>query len=64
MIRAVPEWKDIYLIAATGYSSPRDKQMAMECGFNTLMVKPLELEKLKELLNRPPSAHDEVQTRQ
>ena len=50
-IRAVPEWKDLILVATTGYNSPADKQKAADAGFNLVLVKPVDLEKLEDVLN-------------
>jgi CheY-like chemotaxis protein len=38
------------IFALTGYSQDKDKQLALEAGFDEHMVKPVELEKLQRLL--------------
>jgi signal transduction histidine kinase len=38
------------IFALTGYSQDRDKQLALEAGFDAHMVKPVEFEKLQQIL--------------
>jgi len=42
--------KPIYLIALTGYGQPEDRRRALEAGFNTHLVKPVNAEELARLL--------------
>jgi PAS domain S-box-containing protein len=49
-IRRRPEWKDIRLVAVTGYGQERDKATAKAAGFNDHVVKPVSKEDLKRLL--------------
>ncbi|KLU64374.1 sensor protein EvgS precursor [Desulfosporosinus acididurans] len=50
-IRLDNQLKGIYLIALSGYAQPEDLKKSMEAGFNCHLAKPLDLEKLKEMLN-------------
>ena len=49
-IRRRPEWKDICLVAATGYGQESDKKEAKEAGFNSHVVKPISRGDLERLL--------------
>ncbi|MGE3808862.1 MAG: response regulator, partial [Gemmataceae bacterium] len=42
----------LYLVAMTGYSQPRDRQLALEAGFNDHLVKPVQLEDLMRAIDR------------
>jgi signal transduction histidine kinase/ActR/RegA family two-component response regulator len=41
-----------YLVALTGYGQPEDRQRAIEAGFDEHLVKPLDIERLKQVLER------------
>jgi CheY-like chemotaxis protein len=41
------------LVALTGYAQESDRQEAYEAGFDVHLSKPVNLEALRELLNRP-----------
>ena len=45
-IRGSPRWRDIRLVALTGYGQPRDRQRAFEASFNEHLVKPVPPERL------------------
>jgi two-component system, chemotaxis family, CheB/CheR fusion protein len=45
---------DIYLIALTGYGQSSDKQRAREAGFDQHLTKPVDLARLREVLQRIP----------
>jgi CheY-like chemotaxis protein len=47
---------DSIVIAVTGYAQPEDRQHAMEAGFDHHLVKPVDLEELKQLLQRSRGA--------
>ncbi len=49
-LRQNPPTKNVWLIAMTGYGQDTDRQRTQEAGFDYHLVKPLEPEKLKELL--------------
>src|ERR1044071_369706 len=57
-LRQTPELKQMRLIAITGYGQQSDRQRSREAGFDEHMVKPVEWQKLEELLaslmKRPP----------
>jgi two-component system, chemotaxis family, CheB/CheR fusion protein len=45
---------DIYLIALTGYGQSSDKQRAREAGFDQHLTKPVDLARLRDVLERVP----------
>jgi signal transduction histidine kinase len=49
-LRRGAETRNAILIAVTGYSQPADRERGREAGFDHYLVKPVELERLKELL--------------
>jgi signal transduction histidine kinase len=49
-LRRAIETRGAILIAITGYSQPADRARGREAGFDHYLVKPVEVEKLKELL--------------
>lgn len=40
-LREMPETKDAFLVAVSGYGQPQDVQRAIAAGFNTHMIKPV-----------------------
>jgi CheY-like chemotaxis protein len=50
MVRQNPELKDILLIAVTGYADEAHRIAAMQAGFDIFLVKPTDLEQLRDLL--------------
>ncbi len=59
-IRAQPWGKAITLVALTGWGQDSDRRRSREAGFDSHLVKPLDLDKLTDLLasltRRPPAA--------
>jgi PAS domain S-box-containing protein len=51
-IRAKPWGKDIIVIALTGWGQEEDRRKSEEAGFNGHLVKPVDYDKLLELLNQ------------
>ena len=49
-LRAMPALKNAVLIAMTGYASPEDRVTATQAGFDAHLVKPVDLEFLREWL--------------
>jgi two-component system CheB/CheR fusion protein len=49
-LRADPAHRDLFLIAMTGYGQADDREVAREAGFDVHLVKPADLDELKELL--------------
>jgi CheY-like chemotaxis protein len=41
------------LVALTGYGQDTDKQRALSAGFDEHLTKPVKIERLQALLNRP-----------
>jgi PAS domain S-box-containing protein len=52
-IRMIPKGKAMLLVAVTGYGQDTDKQHARSAGFDEHLTKPVKIERLKALLNRP-----------
>ncbi len=52
-IRAIPNAKTMTLIALTGYGQETDKQRALSAGFDEHLTKPVKIERLQAVLNRP-----------
>jgi CheY-like chemotaxis protein len=50
-IRGTAWGQDMMLVAATGWSQEADQQRASDAGFDRHLVKPIEFERLRELLN-------------
>lgn len=48
-IRATPEWKDVFLVAMTGYGQPEDRERALAAGFDDHLVKPADPGRLQAL---------------
>ena len=55
-IRAAPWGKSLVLVALTGWGQEEDRRRTREAGFDSHMVKPLNLEALFEYLERLPPA--------
>jgi signal transduction histidine kinase len=55
-IRAQAWGKQITLVALTGWGQDSDRRRSQEAGFDSHLVKPLDLDKLTQLLARLPSA--------
>ncbi len=53
-IRAQPWGRTITLVALTGWGQDSDRRRSGEAGFDSHLVKPLDLDKLMELLGRLP----------
>ena len=53
-IRAQPWGRGIRLVALTGWGQDSDRRRSSEAGFDTHLVKPLDIDKLTELLDRLP----------
>lgn len=51
-IRAGPAGKELFAIALTGYAQPRDREEALEAGFDAHLPKPPPLDQLSALLAR------------
>jgi PAS domain S-box-containing protein len=55
-VRAGPAARDVVLIAVTGYGHAEDRHRALESGFDSFLVKPVDVPVLEELLREPPRA--------
>jgi CheY-like chemotaxis protein len=56
-IRATSKHADILLIALTGWGQDQDRQRSHDAGFDHPLVKPPDLDKLRELLAYPRTRH-------
>jgi signal transduction histidine kinase/ActR/RegA family two-component response regulator len=52
-VRASAEGRDMLLVALTGYGQPEDRRRAAAAGFDVHVVKPLDHDRLVELLSTP-----------
>jgi CheY-like chemotaxis protein len=52
-IRMIPNTQALTLVALTGYGQEADKQRALSAGFDEHLTKPVKIERLRSLLNRP-----------
>jgi two-component system CheB/CheR fusion protein len=52
-IRSMPEHAGACLVALTGYGQPSDRARAKEAGLDAHLVKPVQIEKLLEILSTP-----------
>jgi CheY-like chemotaxis protein len=57
-VREQPWGKDIVIIALTGWGQEDDRRKSLEAGFNGHLVKPVDYEKLLELLNELTSGSE------
>ncbi|HKQ80308.1 MAG TPA: ATP-binding protein [Blastocatellia bacterium] len=57
-LRPEPAMKGVKLVAMTGYSQKEDRQRALEAGFNFHLVKPLDFDRVEELLSAPADQID------
>jgi len=51
-IKAVEEFKDVRLIAITGYGQESDRQRSFDTGFCEHLVKPVDIRQLETILRR------------
>ncbi len=52
-LRASPEFRDVPLIAVTGWGQEQDRQSSREAGFDRHLVKPVDPAELRDLLSGP-----------
>lgn len=57
-LRASPQFRDVLLVAMTGYGQDEDRRRARDAGFDHHMVKPVDLDELRQLLTNPGSLRD------
>ena len=55
LLRALPQGKDIKLVALTGWGQEHDHQRTREAGFDLHLLKPIDLLELEKLLAAPAS---------
>ena len=49
-MRALPGSGDLVMVALSGYAQPGDRQRSQQAGFDLHLAKPLDLERLRDLL--------------
>jgi CheY-like chemotaxis protein len=54
-IRAQPQWRDLTLIALTGWGQEDDRERSRQAGFDHHLIKPADMTALKSLLVSPGS---------
>jgi CheY-like chemotaxis protein len=64
-LRAEPGLEGVRLVAVTGYGDERHRRLALEAGFDLVLIKPVETEVLQRLLEagaarRPPLGPEEL----
>jgi CheY-like chemotaxis protein len=52
-LRGNPQTADALLIAVTGYGKEEDRRLAREAGFDHHLAKPIDLEELRRIFDRP-----------
>jgi CheY-like chemotaxis protein len=55
-LRAKPELSSCVLIALTGFGQESDRQLALEAGFDHHLVKPIDIEKVRKVLETRASS--------
>jgi CheY-like chemotaxis protein len=56
-LRHLPGGRDIHLVAVTGYGQQRDRAASEAAGFAEHVVKPVDLERLRAILEEEAAAH-------
>jgi CheY-like chemotaxis protein len=51
-LREMPQWRDVRLIAVTGYGQNSDRKRSLEAGFDHHLVKPIALAALQQVIPR------------
>jgi CheY-like chemotaxis protein len=51
-LRAMPAWRNTVLVAVTGWGQDSDRQRSQEAGFDYHLVKPVELEQIREIFDK------------
>jgi len=59
-LRQMPEMAGVVLVALTGYGQERDRQKAVEAGFDYHLIKPVSLDALQDLLASLPPMEDVI----
>jgi signal transduction histidine kinase/CheY-like chemotaxis protein len=49
-LRVLPGWQRVTLIAVTGWGQEKDRQLAFDAGFDHHLTKPIDLERLQQLM--------------
>ena len=56
-LRADPDFAELPLVAVTGYGQQQDRQRSAAAGFTAHLVKPIDIEQLRTLLEPPEEAN-------
>jgi len=54
-LRATPEGRSMILVALTGWDREKDRELTRAAGFDAHVVKPLNIESLREMLENLPA---------
>jgi CheY-like chemotaxis protein len=49
-LRSQPQFKNVVLVALTGYGQDADRQRSRDVGFDYHLVKPVDIDKLERIL--------------
>jgi len=63
-IRRSDRGASVYLVALTGYGRPEDRARALAAGFDVHLVKPLEIDRVNELMQQRPRARSRPSDRE
>ena len=55
-LRARSQGPPVLLVALTGYGQPEDRQRALAAGFDEHLIKPVNLDRLTQIMSRSPAA--------
>jgi signal transduction histidine kinase/ActR/RegA family two-component response regulator len=55
-LRSRSEGPPVLLVALTGYGQPEDRQRALAAGFDEHLIKPVNLDRLTQIMSRAPAA--------
>ncbi|HEX5270043.1 MAG TPA: response regulator [Gemmataceae bacterium] len=55
-LRTLPGFRDVRLVALTGFGTPDDRQRSRDAGFDDHLVKPVSPETLRKVLHALPKA--------
>jgi two-component system CheB/CheR fusion protein len=57
LIREQPQFKHIVLVAQTGWGREEDRERSRQAGFDHHLVKPVDLQRLEEIVNKSAAEH-------
>ena len=54
-VRAAPAGRELFVVALTGYGQAEDRRRALDSGFDEHLIKPLDLQRMRTVLDRARS---------